>query len=103
MDEFGARLIAINDRENSFSDKVGKLLVNALPYVIRGLSIIGTIALMLVSGGIFVHNVHIFHDFIPTLPMIIKEFVVGLIAGALTLAVVSGMKYLWNSIKNKSN
>ena len=103
MDEFGAKLIALNERDDSISDFIGRLLVNALPYVIKGLSIIGTIALILVAGGIFVHNIHFFHDFISDLPMIIKEFVVGLIAGALTLAVVSGMKYLWNSIKNISN
>lgn len=102
MDEFGARLIAINDRDDSLSDKIGKILVSALPYVIRSLSIIGTIALILVSGGIFVHNVDIFHDFIPALPALIQEFVVGLIAGALSLAVVTGIKKIARTLKNQS-
>jgi len=99
MDEFGAKLIALNERDNSFSDKVGHLLVNALPYVIKGLSIIGTLALLLVSGGIFVHNIHFFHDIIPNLPMILKEFVVGLIAGAVTLAIVNSTKIIWKKIR----
>jgi len=99
MDEFGAKLIALNERNDSFSDKVGHMLVNALPWVIKSLSVIGTIALILVSGGIFVHNVHFFHDIIPNLPILLKEFIVGLIAGAITLAVINGIKILWRRIK----
>ncbi|MDP3471977.1 MAG: DUF808 family protein, partial [Algoriphagus sp.] len=45
MDEFGLKLIAMNERTDSFSDKVGKLLVGALPIVIRMLAFVGTIAL----------------------------------------------------------
>lgn len=99
MDEFGAKLIALNGRDDSFSDAIGKVLVNALPYVIKSLSVIGTIALILVAGGIFVHNVHFLHDFIPDLPMILKEFVIGLLVGAVTLAFASVAKGIWKTIK----
>ncbi|QLG46570.1 DUF808 domain-containing protein [Costertonia aggregata] len=102
MDEFGAKLIAFNDRDDSFSDTVGRILVNALPYVIKSLSVIGTIALILVSGGIFVHNIHFLHDFIPNLPMILQEFVVGLIIGFIMLAIVKGVNYIWNRTKSRS-
>jgi len=87
MDDFGAQLIALNDRDDSFSDKVGNVQVRALPYVIKSLTVIGTFALILVAGGIFVHNIHFSHEFIPKLPMILQEFVVELIAGAVALAV----------------
>jgi len=99
MDEFGAKLIALNDRDNSISDKVGKTLVNALPYVIKSLSIIGTIALLLVAGGIFVHNIHFFHNIFPGLPSILQEFLVGLIIGFITLATVILMKLAWGKLK----
>lgn len=99
MDEFGAKLIALNGRDDSFSDKVGKLLVTALPYVIKGLSIVGTIALLLVSGGIFVHNIDFFHHLLPGFPGLLKEFLVGLVAGAVVLFLLKGVKYIWKRIK----
>jgi len=103
MDEFGAKLIALNDRDNSFSDKVGNILVQALPYVIKSLSVIGTIALILVAGGIFVHNINFFHDFIPDLPMILKEFVVGFVVGLAALLIVIGIKKIWKHVTLKNN
>ena len=99
MDEFGAKLIALNGQHDSFSDKVGKMLVSALPYVIKGLSIIGTIALLMVSGGIFVHNIDFLHDLLPGIPSILKEFAVGLVAGAAVLLLVKGVKSLWKGSK----
>ncbi|WP_332913006.1 DUF808 family protein [Algoriphagus boritolerans] len=60
MDEFGMKLINLNQQTDSFSDKVGKLLVSALPWVIRSLGVIGTLALLLVAGGIFAHNIDFF-------------------------------------------
>ena len=71
MDEFGARLISLNEEENSLSDKIGRFFVNALPIVVKGLSVIGTIALMLVSGGIFVHTLHFMHDILPGVPVLL--------------------------------
>lgn len=88
LDEFGLKLIQLNDADDSFSDKIGVLLVNALPWVIKSLSVIGTIALILVAGGIFAHNIHFLHDFLTTIPTIIKEFIIGLLGGAAALFVV---------------
>lgn len=100
MDEFGAKLIDLNDRDDSFSDKVGRFLVNALPKVIKSLSVIGTIALLLVSGGIFVHNVHFLHDLIPGIPLIITEFLIGLVVGFIVLMVIKLATGLWKKLKN---
>ncbi|WP_299533095.1 DUF808 domain-containing protein [Ulvibacterium sp.] len=90
MDEFGIRLINLNTRSNSISDVIGKLLVNALPKVIKGLSVIGTIALLLVAGGIFVHNIDFLHHFLPDLPSLLREFIIGLVVGLIALLVVKG-------------
>jgi predicted DNA repair protein MutK len=99
MDEFGYRLIAMNDREDSFSDKVGLLLVNALPKIIKAMGFIGTIALLLVSGGIFVHNIDFMHHIFPTIPSIITEFLVGLVVGFAVWAIIHFGKKLF--IKDK--
>lgn len=92
MDEFGYKLIALNEETDSFSDKVGILLVNALPHLIRVIGFIGTIALLLVSGGIFVHNIDFFHHLLPTWPDMVKELLVGLGVGAVVLLLVSMIK-----------
>ena len=97
MDEFGAKLIDLNENENSISDKIGRFLVSALPWVIKSLSVIGTIALLLVSGGIFVHNIHFLHDLFENIPGIIVEFVIGLIVGFVVLLVVKGITKVWKS------
>ncbi|SIS48505.1 hypothetical protein SAMN05421766_102270 [Zobellia uliginosa] len=101
MDEFGLRLINLNERDDSFSDYIGRLLVNALPWVIKSLSVIGTIALLLVAGGIFAHNIHFFHDLLPQLPSIIKEFLVGLGVGFVVLVVVKLVSKVISLFKRK--
>ncbi|AEL28680.1 DUF808 domain-containing protein [Cyclobacterium marinum] len=100
MDDFGLKLIAYNEQDNSISDYMGRFLVNALPIVIKGLSIIGTIALMLVAGGIFSHNIDFFHHLLPDFPGILKEFLVGLAVGAVVFIVVSAVLSIWKKIKS---
>ncbi len=100
MDEFGARLINLNEEENSFSDKIGRFLVSALPKVIKSLSIIGTIALLLVSGGIFVHNLDFFHGLFENIPGIIVEFLTGLVVGFIVLGIIKLSIKVWKTFKN---
>ena len=102
MDEVGYKLIASSKKEKSFVKTLGNILVKALPYVIRSLSVIGTIALIFVAGGIFVHNLDFFHDFLPSLPSLVLEFVVGLAVGFAVLLVFSGLKWLWRVFQMKS-
>jgi len=99
MDEFGVKLINLNEEEDSFSDKVGKFLVQALPKVIKSLTVIGTIALLLVSGGIFAHNIDFLHNLLPSIPSIITEFLIGLVVGIIVLVVVQLAIFLMKKIK----
>jgi predicted DNA repair protein MutK len=92
MDELGFRLIALNSKERSLSKTIGNILVKALPKVIKSLSVIGTIALLLVAGGIFVHNIEFLHHLFPQLPSIVKEFSFGLLIGFLVLGLVNLVK-----------
>lgn len=92
MDEMGFKLIKLSRREHSITKTIGNILVQALPKVIKSLSVIGTIALILVAGGIFVHNIDFLHHLFPQLPSILKEFSFGLIIGMLVLALVNLFK-----------
>jgi len=97
MDEAGYKLIKFSKNEKSISNFIGNILVKALPIVIKSLTVIGTIALILVAGGIFVHYIPFFHDIVPTinLPAIIKEFVIGLALGIVVLGFVSLFKKIF--------
>ncbi len=85
MDDLGLRLVRMSNGNKNLLQFIGKLLVNALPFIIKSLSVIGTIALLLVAGGIFVHNIEYLHHFLGTWPSILKDFVIGLAVGILVL------------------
>lgn len=91
MDDFGLQLMASSDSKTSVQSKVGYGLVKTLPILIKALAVIGTLAMILVAGGIFVHNVHYIHDLFHGWPSLFTEFVVGLIVGIIALIVMSGI------------
>jgi len=88
MDDFGYHCIKKSKNETQFRYKLGVFLVNALPNVIRGLSFIGTIAMLLVAGGIYTHNIHLLQNIFPVIPSIITDFIVGFIVGVLALLIL---------------
>jgi len=95
MDELGYKLIAMSSKERSISKSIGNTLVKALPKVIKSLSVIGTIALILVAGGIFAHNIDFLHHFAEQLPSIVKEFALGLVFGFVVLGIVNLFKKMF--------
>ena len=97
MDDFGYRLVSFSSKEKSVSKFIGNFLIRALPVVIKSLSVIGTIALILVAGGIFVHNIEFLHHFLEKWPSIIRDFIVGFLVGLLAVLLVN----LFTVIKKK--
>jgi predicted DNA repair protein MutK len=102
MDDAGYKLIKNSSNQNSFKAKFGGILVAALPKVIKSLTVIGTIALLLVSGGIFAHNVEFLHGLFPAIPSILTEFILGLVVGIVVLVVVKMLLQLKKSLFPKS-
>lgn len=98
MDDAGYKLIK-HSNDKGFLANVGNILVKSLPIVIRVLAVVGTIALILVSGGIFVHNIDYLHHILPNLPSIIKEFGLGIIGGLIMVAVITGGKKIFSLVK----
>lgn len=98
MDDLGLKLIKKSNGKG-VRNFIGTFLVNALPKVIKSLAVIGTIALLLVAGGIFVHNIDFLHHFADFLPSTIKDFIVGLLVGLIALLIVNVGKKLWKSKK----
>ena len=96
MDDAGMKLIHLARGKSAFVKSsfviIGKGLVYSLPKLIKLLAVIGTIAMLLVGGGMFVHNIQEIHDFLHGLPSIVSELLVGLIVGFLTFLMVEGIK-----------
>ena len=87
MDDFGFMLIEKSNQKGILNE-LGQSLVKALPIVIRIFSVVGTIALLLVSGGIFAHNIEYLHPILSEWPILIKEFVLGILGGILALVII---------------
>lgn len=96
MDDVG---FALTRRKSKTSQSIGKLLIQTLPLIIKGLAFVGTLALILVAGGIFVHNIEVVHHALEGLPAIVGEFIAGAVGGILSFVVVKGSVLLWKGVK----
>ena len=89
-DDFGLHLI----QKGGASENLGKAIVGFMPWFMRALSVIGTLAMFLVGGGIFVHYVESLHHFLEVRGWVdglmgnLASLVVGLIVGAIACAVI---------------
>ena len=90
MDDVGLYLIArarhIKGALGRAFSWLGNFLVASLPKLIRGLSIVGTIAMLLVGGGMFTHNIPALHHILADIPSLLADLLVGLIVGSVLLS-----------------
>ena len=83
---------------------LGRAILAAAPYLMKGLSVAGTAAMFLVGGGILSHGVPPLHYAIEALALgagalgaivpLLADALVGIVAGAVVLATVTGIKKL---------
>ncbi len=99
MDDAGYALLAGSKTKRGFKIWLGNALVKLLPKLIRSLAVIGTIAMILVAGGIFAHNIAFFHNPFDALPSILFEFLLGLGLGSIALLLFSLIQKLGISKK----
>ncbi len=99
MDDLGYSLLKSGKKQNKrFIRLAGLYLVRALPWVIKSLAVIGTFAMLLVAGGIYVHNIHKLHDWLHFIPSVLAEFLVGIVIGALVFGLVQFFIYIKNKV-----
>ncbi|WP_242155099.1 DUF808 domain-containing protein [Aestuariivivens sediminis] len=95
MDDLGYKLVRSHaSNKRHVLSLLGHFLIKALPWVIKSLSIIGTVALLLVAGGIFSHNIAVFHHVLEGLPGFIKDFILGVVVGSVAFLLVKGVKWI---------
>jgi uncharacterized protein len=92
MDDVGFFLIDKAKQTQGTVSKIiswlGSFLVASLPWVIRSLGIIGTIAMLLVGGGMFTHNIEYVHHALLFMPTFLANFVVGFVVGAVLVGAM---------------
>ena len=99
MDDAGYKLIRKSKKEKGFLVSLGTFLVKALPWVIKGLGVIGTVALILVAGGIFDHNIDYLHHLLPNVPSMAKQAIYGIMGGLLMVPFIILFKKIFYSLK----
>ncbi|MFP3594164.1 DUF808 domain-containing protein [Chryseobacterium sp. SIMBA_038] len=98
MDDAGFKLIK-KSNDKGFFGTLGHLLVKALPIVIKILGVVGTIALIMVAGGIFVHRVEFLHHLLPTWPDVLKELAFGIVGGLGAVALFTLGKKVVSAVR----
>ncbi|MDO5059854.1 MAG: DUF808 domain-containing protein [Neisseria sp.] len=90
IDDFGLLLM----KRGGAAAKTGQTLIALMPWLMKALSIVGTLAMFLVGGGIIVHGLPFIHDFLHAqhwdgaLMSNLANLTVGLITGAIICAAV---------------
>jgi predicted DNA repair protein MutK len=96
----------LSRKESILQQKLGLWIVTIAPYLMKGLSIFGTIAMFMVGGGIISHNITVVHHLsqsistflssagsiggiLSAISPILFDMILGLLLGALVLIAVS--------------
>lgn len=113
LDDLG---LYLSRKSSALARSVGSGIVSAAPYLMKTLSVVGTIAMFMVGGGILTHGLppvhHLFEDWasyatvVPTVGQILQgvipallNVVFGLIAGGVVLLVVSALGAIRGRLK----
>lgn len=93
LDDFGLGLLK---EEEPWKQQAGRLVLQGAPYLMRTLNVVGTAAMFLVGGGIFVHGIDVLHALEMKMehsvfgllgPLLLNGFV-GVLVGGLSVGAV---------------
>ena len=104
LDDLGLWLA---ETSKGIGKSIGHGIVRAAPYLMKTLSVVGTAAMFLVGGGILVHGIAPLHHGVEAfaadnggvLVSTLINGVLGVVAGAVVLAVVSVAGKLWKALR----
>ena len=97
MDDAGFFLMKKSGNKGFFSG-LGQVLIKALPIVIKILGVVGTIALLLVSGEIFLHNIDYIHHLLPE--NILSKLGLGVVFGLAAVLLATIGKKIFKLVKS---
>ena len=88
LDDIGLHLV---ERGRAGSRALGNALVHGVPYLLKGLSLIGTAAMLWVGGGIFLHGLEELH-LLESLPRFVHDTAHSLAGG------IAAVEWLLNAL-----
>ena len=101
IDDFG---LWLQRKASAAAQAVGRALLAGAPWLMKFLSVAGTVAMFLVGGSIFVHNVPVLHHAVQDAAALaggasgvvgtLLEALIGVLLGAVVLAAVEAFKKL---------
>lgn len=101
LDDIGLWLMK---KKTHATEKIGYSMIQAMPYILRFLSVAGTIAMFLVGGAILAHGLpyveHIlepiesYNEPVKTILTLLAHVVLSFIVGGIILLVVEGIQHL---------
>ncbi|WP_044470948.1 DUF808 domain-containing protein [Mannheimia massilioguelmaensis] len=88
-------------KRSSLPRQIGRFLLFIMPWIMKSLSVIGTIAMFLVGGGIFVHYLPAIHHIVENFSLYhhaawLVEGLIGVIIGGILCAIVLPMMKLFS-------
>jgi hypothetical protein len=89
LDDLG---LYLSRKSNPLAQRFGEILLQAAPWLMKALSVLGTAAMFLVGGGIITHGIAPAHHFIEQQGAMLGALLnggAGVLVGALVLAVVT--------------
>lgn len=113
IDDLG---LYLTEQTSHFKQSVGRGLLAFAPLLMKALSVVGTIAMFLVGGGIISHAVPLFHhifedavDYVEHIPNVgnilgamtsmLMNLGIGIVAGVCVLLVISMIQKVWSKSK----
>ncbi|MCI5218697.1 MAG: DUF808 domain-containing protein [Candidatus Electrothrix sp. LOE2] len=92
LDDMGLYLVqyaqSLTGAMSGVLTKAGEILIASLPKIIRVLELVGTIAMLLVGGGMYVHNIELIHDGLHFMPTMLAGLFAGLTVGFVLLFIL---------------
>jgi len=105
LDDVG---LYLSQKDNELAQRVGNGILWLAPYLMKTLSIVGTLAMFLVGGGILVHGIPPIYNAIEhfaagfgglatTLIPMLANGLIGVVAGAVLVAVITPLLRMWEA------
>ena len=89
MDDVGLSLMK---RRQRFLRALGRHMVAGLPWLIKAIGVLGTVALLLVAGDMIIHHVQVVHHLVEAWPAPLAATAVALVVGGIEVAFVELIK-----------
>ncbi|MGE0051231.1 MAG: DUF808 family protein [Arcobacter sp.] len=105
LDDIGFYL---QEKKSAMLKTIGDGFVKSMPYIIKTIGILGTIAMLAVGGGIISHETHILHSFDEILKAIplggfLSEIILGAIVGYVVVLIVPIISNIFSRFKKNNS